>query len=174
MPDSIEQYIGKERPIIFSEESIPGIFTGRKRQTRRTVGNSRKCPYGIVGDRLWVREWWIPEHRSCYGMPSGKFRTAVESGSERLLYRADHPKLSVDARWRNPLFMPRWASRLTLEITAIRKEPLHAITPEDVLAEGCGSDRWEEYAVLWDHLNARRDFDWESNPDVWVLEFKVV
>ena len=164
----------RERPILFSRESILGILAGRKWQTRRPAGSSRKCPYGIIGDRLWVREWWIAEHRSCRGMPAGKFRTAVESGSEKLLYRIDHPDSGAGIRWRNPLFMPRWASRLTLELTEIRREPLHAITPEDVLAEGRESARWEEYAVLWDRLNARRGFDWESNPDVWVLEFKVV
>lgn len=164
----------KERPILFSGESILGILAERKWQTRRPVGTSGKCPYGIVGDRLWVREWWITEHHSCYGVPSWKFRAAVESGSEKLLYRAEHPHLSVYACWRNPLFMPRWASRLTLKITEIRREPLHAITPEDVLAEGCESNRWEKYAALWDRLNAKRGYDWESNPDVWVLEFKVV
>lgn len=173
MPDSTDA-IPKERPIIFSGESILGIFAGRKWQTRRPVGNSRKCPYGTIGDYLWVREWWITEHQAFYGKSPHSFKEQVIAGSEKLFYRANYPCMKSSPHWRNPLFMPRWASRLILEITGIRRDPLHAITPEDVLAEGCGSGRWEEYAVLWDRLNARRGFDWESNPDVWVLSFKAV
>lgn len=174
MSGSTEVAAIRERPVIFSEESILSILDNRKSQTRRPAINDRKCPYGAVGDRLWVREWWITEHRAFYGDHPSKFKDQVVTGHEKLFYRADYPELKTSSYWRKPLFMPRWAARLTLEITAIRKEPLHAITPEDVLAEGCASDQWEEYAALWDQLNAKRGYDWEANPPVWVIEFKAI
>ena len=174
MPSSTEESYVKERPIIFSEESITAILAGRKRQTRRPATDNAKCPYGTVGNRLWVREWWITEHRAFYGDNPIKFKDQVIAGNEKLFYRADYPELKSSSYWRNPLFMPRWASRLALEIMAVRREALHAISQEDVLAEGCASGRWEDYAKLWDRLNAKRGYDWESNPPVWVIEFRTL
>ena len=191
-----------DRPIIFSDESIVQILLDRKTQTRRALRKQPKfsicplpaspsgyayteaddqpkrhvpgCPYGKVGDRLWVREWWTTEHRAFDGEPSENFRAQVTSHSERLYYRSDSPDIRDSRYWRNPIFMPRWASRRELEITAVRLERRHDISCADVLAEGCHGSDWHEYAELWDHLNARRGFDWESNPWVWVLEFRRV
>ena len=189
-----------ERPIIFSDASIRQILEGRKTQTRRALRRQPrysirkdinspsgfsytdqndmpaapvlKCPYGKVGDRLWVREWWTTEHRAFDGEPSEKFKSQAESRSERLYFRVDSPDAHDSRYWRNPLFMPRWASRLMVELTGIRLETLHSISGDDVLAEGCSGNDWHEYAELWDHLNAKRGYDWESNPWVWVLEFR--
>lgn len=164
----------KERPILFSGESVRAILEGRKTQTRRvvklqpmpyqktlrsfceaesTMPRLDKCPFGKPGDRLWVREAWADTGFT--------FR-----------YAADEKKTPKPGEWSNPMFMPRAASRLTLEITAVRVERLQEIErdDDDIEAEGCGD--LMEFYVAWDELNARRGFPVVSNPWVWVIEFK--
>ncbi len=170
-----------ERPILFSGAMVRAILEGRKAQTRRILRRERQygpfafddprvaryCPYGQPGDRLWVRETWHlwgpPEHQT-------------------LAFRAD----CADAEnytWRPSIFMPRWASRITLEITDVRVERVQAISHVDAIAEGAidaelgagdlisGSYAVTNYAVLWDGINAKRGYSWSSNPWVWVLTF---
>ena len=187
----------KERPIIFSTEMVRAILEGRKTQTRRVIKpqpegmdefyfrdfrrdfGGRKCPHGQVGDGLWVKETY-------YQDPGGG-----------IWYRADNDEWLQDHEsWRTPLFMPRWASRITLEITGLRVERLQDITQRDAVNEGvifmggmfdeadqapwCPSLKDQEpmasprdaYGRLWDSLNAKRGYAWESNPWVWVIEFK--
>ncbi len=150
-----------------------------------------QCPYGQVGDRLWVRETWAV------------FQLESEGGHKEfpnILYRADNStKLLVNQvvwkyntpklKWRPSIFMPRWASRITLEITDIKVQRLWEITEEDAIAEGVLSEEgikyWnehplsfatktspkDEYARLWDNLNIKK-YPWYLNPWVWVIEFK--
>jgi len=187
----------RERPILFSAESICAILRDAKTQTRRVIkfprrvlpaeiaastvaypdgggnwvfwggpdfpgladftrnscpfGDGIPCPYGKPGDRLWVRE--------TYGYEVGRATT---------VYRAD-----VDAglfAWKSPIFMPRSLARLFLEVVSVRAEQLHAITEEDARAEGVGSVA--EYVLLWNKLNAKRGYSWESNPWIWRVEFR--
>lgn len=185
----------KERPILFSATMIRAILDGSKTQTRRIVkpeirvvhaiypdasistnrifekGDGRiHCPYGQPGDRLWVRE--------CFGYS--------DSEDETLTYRADNPSRphETPARWRPSIHMPRWASRITLEVTGVRVERLQEISEADAKAEGVpceiifGTDRGidgkafpiREYRDLWESINGLGS--WEANPFVWVVEFK--
>lgn len=127
---------------------------------------SWRCPYGKAGDLLWVRE---------------KF-----SISGNGYFYSDESDGTVKVAWSSPIHMPREASRITLEITDVRVERLQDMTREDSLAEGMSVKPLEtKIGILkglsasitrfrqgWDKLNAKRGFSWDSNPWVWVIEFK--
>jgi len=159
----------KARPIIMDAESVRGILGGRKTQTRRPIlrGNLR-CPYGQPGDLLWVRETFRVKIVESYSRKGPVWQRFV-------LYRADRdlPSSRFD-RWRSPITMPRWASRITLCVVNVRLEGLQEITEADAVAEGCpdGVNPREWFRQRWDTLNARRGFSWDVNPWVWVIEFE--
>ena len=145
----------------------------------------RFCPYGRPGDTLWVRE------AACYGFDCDGDVDGV------CAYRADVDPLSdwhkyefipgIEAAdwnghtgWRPSIHMPRWASRLMLEVTDIRVEQVQDISCEDAKAEGgagCYHENYEcgvdEFRELWDRINAKRGFGWDTDPWVWVIEFRV-
>ena len=133
------------------------------------------CPYGQVGDGLWVRETWM--HRS---IPS----IAKPQSPDSIYYKATNPEVGEAFIWKPSIHMPRWASRITLEITEIRVERLQEISWRDCQREGAVPEKapfsvhcepWRDaFERLWDSLNAKRGFSWESNPWVWVIGFKVV
>lgn len=191
----------KERPILFQAAMVRAILDGRKTQTRRLVkpqprhvhdgvpygaadpfgmgkgGTPIPCPYGQPGDQLWVREshWWFkdePDHETGYYPPT----LTVED----VQFRAD----GDDGRkvWRPSIHMPRWASRITLEVTGVRVERLQDISEPDAQAEGCdacpfvdwqlkdGGPYRNGYARLWESINGVGS--WASNPWVWVVDFK--
>ena len=148
------------------------------------------CPFGGPRDRLWVRETWAPMCRTadphcwCADDPARQKNHFVE-------YRADtndpYPGEwpAEDARgyadapkWRPSIHMPRWASRLTLEVTGVRVQRLQQITATDVQAEGWRSSTDDAlvpgFAQFWDSLNAARGYGWDANPWVWVVEFTVL
>lgn len=206
----------KERPILFSGEMVRAILEGRKTQTRRIVklqpaaivqdsfgrfatdnGYSFtgyiECPYGVVGDQLWVRETWRTEERASDMVDGvlfqdGTFRPIEDSGAAAILWIDAHANGKYGDDWRSAMFMPRWASRITLEITGVRVERLQDITEEDAKAE-VASERpahgkivgnlgraghWQfrqGFRELWDEINGKRA-SWGSNPWVWVVEFK--
>jgi hypothetical protein len=134
------------------------------------------CPFGAVGDRIWVRETWA---EAGAGAPDLK------------LYRANYPEHvpthyenvppASDIRWTPSIHMPRWASRLTLEITGVRVERLASVSDEDAGKEGYPAnpapyggtmDKWLWFRGLWDSIYPDQSF--RHNPWVWVIEFKVV
>lgn len=133
-----------------------------------------KCPYGQVGDQLWVKETFAyVEHNSHVVYKS--------DGMEQI--RKHYPFLNeVCIGWKSPRFLPRWASRITTENTKIRVERVQDITTNDLIAEGIepplaqydsGSmPRIIIFEKLWDSLNAKRGYSWEFNPCIWVIEFK--
>jgi hypothetical protein len=147
-----------------AKDGYPAMFwTG-------TTGMSYPCPYGKPGDKLWVRESWA----ALKNWDMYKPREIVE-GSE-IYYQVDPPTHSAGklGKWRSSRFMPRWASRITLEITDIRVERVQDISEADALAEGVTSQvkHSAAFADLWDSLNAKRGYGWEANPWVWVITFK--
>jgi len=201
----------KERPILFSGEMVRAILDGRKTVTRRVVKakhipfiekilggyldgkwNQRPMPYGQPGDRLWVRETWRPT-ANCKGYPEGFLGVEYRSdGETRATGHPREPFVYVSPlrdKWRPSIHMPRWASRIMLEVTGVRVERLQEITEKGARAEGChgmGSNgdaefppegiisAVEDFRDLWDSINESRGFGWDKNPWVWVVEFKRV
>lgn len=189
----------KERPILFSGEMVRAILDGRKTQTRRIVkavgpdnwlkGASNHvvhaldhCPYGQPGDRLWVRETWS----TC---PMYDKQKPSEMGPEyfgTIRYKASGER---SGKLRPSIFMPRWASRITLEIKDVRVERLNSISEEDAKAEGApdyqeginapppedGDYQWcyaASFRNLWQSINGAES--WQANSWVWVIEFSRV
>lgn len=196
----------KERPIIFNSDEVRAILEGRKTMMRKPVKNkeilsyldlnktkgrvtviscedfthdiSEICPYGVPGDRLWVKETW----RLPYGGPN-----------RWVDYKADDARDGF--KWCSPVRMPRWASRIMLEIINVHVERLQDISEEDALAEGIrriphGMDgdyfhfsrteadpqNWcfpdDAFRELWESNNTKLGYRWDANPWVWVIEFR--
>ncbi len=197
-----KERMSKERPILFNSEMVRAILDGRKIQTRRVIkpqprlplvktyggywrndysvelldqadaSQKWNCPYGKIGDRLWVRETFRPY--SC-GYDS-KTKSPVE-------YKAAMFNSQSDINWKSSRYMPKWAARIWLEITGIRVERVQDIDAVEAEAEGMRRpkrlcpDRHDEYILerfqrLWDSINTKRGFGWDENPWVWVIEFK--
>lgn len=150
------------------------------------------CSYGIPGDRLWVRETFAysikdpDSHFDGYGPETHDIVHAEGAhGGEWDHYDGNgNRSRGAPPPWRPSIHMPRWASRIDLEVTAVRAERLQSISEEDARAEGaCASpvsplyrgiaSHREGFAALWDKLNGKRA-PWASNPWVWVVEFRVV
>jgi len=138
-----------------------------------------KCPYGQPGDRLWVRETFM--------VKDGK------SGKPCLFYKANGPAdfypgelAYFAATWQPSIHMPRGYSRINLKITGVRVERVQGISYADALAEGVWRpgpdadpdqvdreyDAIDQYIRVWNEINTKRGYGWESNPYVWVIELK--
>lgn len=225
----------KERPILFSAPMVRAILDGSKSQTRRTVknlgvfvdsemtmrppepyhakpgrfifddGTTCLCPYGTVGQQLWVREAFYIDHCDYLAGPLGSNRPA-DVDDDCLFYPADARGTGAwccqvipecccagvgKPRVRSARFMPRWASRITLEITKVRVERLNEISEANVWAEGAISHivphTWRKvyrepaerhrqaifiFKKLWESING--DGSWDANPWVWAISFRRV
>lgn len=203
----------KDYPIVFTGPMPRAILEGRKTQTRRLVMPGA-CPYVIGrrlwvretwrivgwdfedgeltiayrdGTELWVA---IPEDGDPYGERFQHYALQCCDDCEKAGLCSDDDGYyrftddSCPTRWRSPRFMPRWASRITLEVTDVRVQRLQDISEADAVAEGCDGkcpvgyvpvhqDRpfTYQFAQLWDSINAKRA-PWESNPPVWAVTFK--
>ena len=132
-----------------------------------------RCPYGVPGNRLWVREkgWQRPE-RSLREMREGADTWKPYYFDADGLTKSDHDQFKAWGFKRRPsIHMPHCASRIILEVTAVRVERLQEINEDDARAEGCALS--QNYMILWDLLNAKRA-PWSSNPWVWVIGFRRV
>lgn len=201
----------RERPILFSAPMVRAILAGAKTQTRRIVkmkthyqieerdngtpwpwmydgdrdaDSWMACPYGVRGTRLWVRETFCDDWHMDRGV---------------IEYRADgeldSDMFDAGCTWRPSIHMPRWASRITLEVTDVRVERLQDISEKDAQAEGIertedffGCPCWRvygepdgadvvapddpigSYRSLWESINGPGS--WEANPWVWVVSFR--
>jgi hypothetical protein len=188
---------------------VQAILEGRKTQTRRVIkpqpptverqqyfpsigtwlckaeGHEEKmlrCPYGIPGDRLWVKErGWMAPSKTAFIPFIGNENIHKPLDTDGVPYKS-YPSIH----------MPRWASRLTLEIVSIKVERVQDISEEDAKAEGaqyatdpvCASAVARDclnmtspsyyrarFGLLWDSINAARGFGWDTNPWVYRIEF---
>jgi hypothetical protein len=213
------------RPILFSAPMVRALLEGRKTQTRRAVKVRAKfaapneeskatakvpCPYGKPGDRLWVRESFQPllaedvEWKDAdYETGEGYAVNYVATGGVQEFYDFSRDE-SFSDRVTPSIFMPRWASRLTLEITEVRVQRLQEISTEDAMAEGI-VQTWGDFggnppdwaldsisakfgapgSHLYDNRSSIRNYEmlwnfingagsWDANPWVWALTFKVL
>jgi len=178
----------KERPILMSAPMVRALLAGTKTQTRRVVKGraldwlnesgfspsfvahpeNHLCPYGAPGDRLWVRETWAQNEN----------QLSETSMDTSIVFRADGEARALDngceKAWRPSIHMPRWASRITLEINDVRVERLQEISEADALAEGIThstlNDPRVEYRWLWESINGHGS--WDANPWVWPITFR--
>ncbi len=156
-------------------------FSGWYYITVGATNHKVKCPYGQVGDRLWVRETWGLH----FAWDNTKPSDIPPSKLQASRYKTDSIDTSDVRKWRPSIFMPRWASRITLEITEVRVERVQEISVTDIAMEGhksfvypdgrqeMGSAEYLRWFMdLWDSLNAKRGYGWEVNPWVWCLSFR--
>ena len=165
--------------------SAPGLLAW---QSMNAAGQiiDHACPHGQAGDRLWVRETWATsvgvddQKPSVLDTPGKGYGWPVWFASDGSVWwrgaKAGGPGFVDRGRWRPSIHMPRWASRITLEVTGVRVERLQDISEGVTLR---GTSRYEgqsrdAYADLWDSLNTKRGFGWDTNPWVWAIEFKRV
>jgi hypothetical protein len=216
----------KERPILFSAPMVRAILEGRKTVTRRIIKPTQPredglwpagrdplpdCPYGQPSDRLWVRETWMPDAPrdgtwedvaffGCKGSPLSMIPAQYRT-PEHVIHRASWDGHDM-VGWKPSIHMPRWASRITLEVTGVRIERLQDITPAQILAEGVRIPTTQEGQALIDistkhgpahflpRLRGASTDDllraywaalwvqingidsWHANPWVWVVQFK--
>lgn len=200
----------KERPILFSGPMVRAILDGRKTQTRRAVKPQPTklagpnfdglwsdtidpvvryfaCPYGQPGDRLWVKETFVPT-------TDGKNYVYRADARDRSGYRwTSITPDDKDVKWKPSIFCTRAASRIALKITDVRAERLQDISEADAISEGIDRDTtgvgwarytpgWpthgivtgasarDSYASLWESINGKNS--WAANPWVWVIVFK--
>lgn len=212
----------KARPILFNGAMVRALLDGSKTQTRRAVKSKFEidylpldldgpiwphhstysdafedqpmlCPYGQPGDRLWVRETHAPQS-DCWGAWERSMQYGCRQDSPIIHYAADKRDKPFIEKWRPSIHMPRWASRILLEVASVRVEQLQDISEVDAKAEGIKPDEVRQIALfgasaderadmyrraavrpyrhIWESINGAGS--WEENPWVWVIEFKKV
>lgn len=173
-------------------------FSLRKRAPYRVEDNETGCILGMgfqddddryyiakanVGDRLWVRETWVPLDRD-HNVGDSKYAYRADMTRDSEDIRQEYLAAGRDYRWRPSIHMPRCASRITLEVTGMRVERVHDITEENARAEGVESCEFfgkaksghplapckTAFAWLWKTISGPESRD--ANPWVWVIEFK--
>ena len=201
-----------ENPINFRGDMIRAILAGRKTKTRRLMkpqptrvsdsgvlsynwGSGLPqvlCPYGAPGDRLWAREIFAycidstdyNDERFSKSIEESEYKRDCKSLNRyHIAYHADEGYDDIVGPWKPSIHMPRWASRITLEIVKVSVEHLQDISEKDAHAEGVPGELlhraqgWSPRAfqLLWGSIYGTGSWEsWEANPWVWVIEFKKV
>ena len=183
----------KERGMIFNDEMVRAILGGNKTQTRRIIEEkfygravaaellAKHCPYGQPGDRIWVRETYRV-HGKATDVATLVYRASVRNSWTEQTHRVpvDVCNKPVSEKWTPSIHMPRWASRILLEITDVRVERLHDMSEADAKAEGATPATYKitppeavyrvGFGDIWRSIYGQDN--WLSNPWVWVIEFK--
>ncbi|EHO4367997.1 hypothetical protein KLD00_004569 [Escherichia coli] len=183
----------KERGMIFNDEMVRAILGGNKTQTRRIVEEkfygravaaellAKHCPYGQPGDRIWVRETYRV-HGNATDVATLVYRASVRNSWTEQTHRVPVEVCNkpVSEKWTPSIHMPRWASRILLEITDVRVERLHDMSEADAKAEGATPATYKitppeavyrvGFGDIWRSIYGQDN--WLSNPWVWVIEFK--
>lgn len=150
----------------------------------REIDNPMVCPYGQIGDQFWVRESWYQKGTVGRSYPDDDEYQFFGHKQAAYVADGDAPK-DWTVRKRPSIHMPRWASRLQLEITNIRVERLKDISSEDAKAEGFDYSTHPSAIEMGYAIGAKTNFritweqiygqnEWNRNPWVWVVEFKVI
>ncbi|MCS1814490.1 hypothetical protein MWK86_23985 [Escherichia coli] len=183
----------KERGMIFNDEMVRAILGGNKTQSRRIVEEkfygravaaellAKHCPYGQPGDRIWVRETYRV-HGKATDVATLVYRASVRNSWTEQTHRVPVEVCNkpVSEKWTPSIHMPRWASRILLEITDVRVERLHDMSEADAKAEGATPATYKitppeavyrvGFGDIWRSIYGQDN--WLSNPLVWVIEFK--
>ncbi|KVR93972.1 hypothetical protein [Burkholderia vietnamiensis] len=194
--------LGEWEPTTIGGESGGRTASGETVPLQGAIWHTRTadcliCPHGQPGDRMWVRETHEARRIGTETFEGGRPTRHYAS----IAYRTDDGRAEVDIDlntfqeldakesrgWTPSIHMPRWASRITLEITGVRAERLQSISESDARAEGVTIEEHHmrgycagayrppsirAFHDLWDSLNAARGHGWDANPWVWVVEFK--
>ena len=172
----------KETGLIFKAPLVRAILEGRKTQTRRVAKPVKHPDLGNLytpGDRIYVRETF----RGCRAYEVQGY-PPKDWGNKPIWFEADGAPPGRPDQWasrsRPSIHMPRWASRITLEVTGVRLERIQGITPDDCIAEGAwpveqrelgrGHEAVSAFRELWESTGG----DWNANPWVWAIDFKVL
>ena len=203
----------KERPILFNGAMVRALLDGRKTQTRHIYKNQkhpdtgcdmaacelvrepqhvidRASPYGASGDQLWVRETWKTDASLNCKSPVAFCKWPVQYDADGAILKCGSFYGNTDGKTRASTHMPRWASRIMLEIVSVRVERLQDINEADARAEGVAGEPCDHkrlscedigccdptargmYGALWDQINGAGT--WAANPWVWCVKFKKV
>jgi hypothetical protein len=194
----------KTRPILYSSPMVKALLSGRKTQTRRVIFKDDSqhhmpwrcrdhwqdgddillCRHGKSGDRLWVRETTRLVGCCGFNVPGAELEIEYAADGHRVRIVRDEARPYKVFNTVPSIFMPRWASRITLEITEVRVQRIQSISDADILAEGIA-----EYARslkldpaprlawihLWESINGKRDdgaYGWHKNPWTWCITFR--
>jgi hypothetical protein len=186
----------KERGIIFNTEMVRAILEDRKTNTRRVINpqpdhfhkfkdsilrpqieyKEIECPYGKIGDLLYVRETYTKISDYSGGRIISKLCYKADNG----LQHSKKDAWGDLIKWKPSIHMPKSAARIWLEITDIRVERLQDINELEIIKEGCPNLLVDEdmtqviewWVDLWDSINEKRGYGWDVNPWVWAIEFK--
>jgi hypothetical protein len=197
----------KKQPLDILPMKVPGAWVTLRTRDPEPHGDLIGCRFGVPGDRLWVRETFVLEHcEDDPKVPADRPLFHYEStdpmneyDNEYWMiphYKATDPAPDLyygdidenddgepKCKWTPSIFMPRWASRISLEIVGVHIERLQVISEEDACSEGVealhiifdhGKSYRDTYMELWNQLNKKRGFGWDVNPWVWIIKFKLL